>query len=220
MNEPPLDFERLYEHRHAGVPQERRQATWDVIAPWIWARMGSPRTVLDPAAGRCEFVNALPDDVKRWVVDIGDHAEWRDPAVTFVQGDIRDAELPAAHFDGIFVSNFLEHLPSQEAVTRFLQRMAVLAAPGGRITVMGPNFRYCAKSYFDFADHVVALTHHAVVEHLTVAGWDVVDVVPRFLPYSFGSRLPTGPALVRAYLRTPPGWRVLGKQFLVTAVAR
>ena len=87
--------------------------------------------------------------------------------------------------------------------------------PCGRIVVMGPNFRYCARNYFDFADHTLALTHVAVEEHLYAAGFDVVRVVPRFLPFSFGGRLPPSPALTRWYLRFPPAWRVLGRQFLL-----
>jgi hypothetical protein len=87
--------------------------------------------------------------------------------------------------------------------------------PGGVIAVLGPNFRYCAREYFDCADHTVALTHVAVEEHLYAAGFELRRVVPRFLPYSFRGRLPAAPRLVRAYLRMPIAWKVLGKQYLV-----
>ena len=107
------------------------------------------------------------------------------------------------HFDGVWVSNFLEHLPTQEAVASFLERMHSVVAPGGRIAVMGPNFRFCADEYFDCADHTLALTHVAIAEHLYAAGFEPVKVVPRYLPYSFRGRLPPSPALTRRYLRTP-----------------
>ena len=42
--------------------------------------------------------------------------------------------------------------------------------PGGRIAIMGPNFRYCAKNYFDCADHTVILSHIGVEEHVYAAG--------------------------------------------------
>jgi hypothetical protein len=87
-------------------------------------------------------------------------------------------------------------------------------APGGRIAIMGPNFRYCAKEYFDCADHTVILTHVGVEEHLYAAGFDVEAVEPRFLPYSFRGRLPASAALTRRYLGLPLAWRLLGKQFL------
>jgi hypothetical protein len=74
----------------------------------------------------------------------------------------------------------------------------------------------CPREYFDCADHVLALTHVAVAEHLHAAGFSVGAVVPRFLPYSFRGRLPASPVLTRAYLRHPVLWRLAGKQFLVT----
>ena len=66
--------------------------------------------------------------------------------------DIFEADLPERHFDGVFVSNFLEHLPTQEHVAGSSSAMRATMAPGGRIAIMGPNFRYCANEYFDMAD--------------------------------------------------------------------
>ena len=43
---------------------------------------------------------------------------------------------------------------------------------GGRIAIMGPNYRYCADEYWDCADHYVALTHVAIAEHLYAAGFE------------------------------------------------
>jgi hypothetical protein len=45
----------------------------------------------------------------------------------------------------------------------------------------------------------------------------VERVIPRFLPYTMKSSLPTAVLLIRAYLRMQFGWRFLGKQFLVVA---
>ena len=90
-------------------------------------------------------------------------------------------------------------------------------APGGVIAVMGPNFKYCAADYFDCADHVLALTHVAVQEQLYAAGFAISEVVPRFVPYSFRSRLPASRRMTRLYLRAPVLWRLQGKQFLVLA---
>ena len=42
--------------------------------------------------------------------------------------------------------------------------------PGGTLAVLGPNFRYCHREYFDCADHNLALTHVAVAEHLHAPG--------------------------------------------------
>ncbi len=212
-----MNYQRLYEYRFRDVDQRHRQAAWDEIAPFVFEQMGRPERVLDPAAGRCEFISAVPA-AERWAVDEVEYAEGGGRrATTFIVSEIMAAELPATYFDGVFVSNFLEHLPSQEAVSAFLEKMHRCMAPNGRIAVMGPNFRHCAKEYFDMADHTVVLTERAVGEHLYAAGFEVERIVPRFLPYSFAGRLPAAPALVRAYLQRPLAWRVFGKQFLVIA---
>jgi hypothetical protein len=115
----------------------------------------------------------------------------------------------------VWVSNFLEHLLTQEAVSEFLAKMHRVLAPGGSIAIMGPNFRYCSEEYFDCADHTLIFTHVAIEEHLYAAGFEPSKSVPRYLPYSFRGRLPPSPALTRRYLKTPLAWRLLGKQFLV-----
>jgi hypothetical protein len=209
-----IDYQRLYEYRFRDVDQASRQAVWHEIAAYIYRRMGAPARVLDPAAGRCEFINAIPA-AERWAVDTVDHQEFRHSDIKVIIDDILDAELPQAYFDGVFVSNFLEHLPSQDAIGAVLAKLHTSMEPGGTLAVLGPNFRYCAGEYFDCADHTLALTHVAVVEHLYAAGFEVTAVIPRFLPYSFRSRLPSSPALARNYLRVPTLWRVLGKQYLV-----
>ncbi|MGH9063646.1 MAG: class I SAM-dependent methyltransferase [Acidimicrobiales bacterium] len=212
-----MDYRRLYEYRFRHVDQAARQAVWDEIGTWLWDRMGRPSRVLDPAAGRGEFVNAVPAE-ERWVVDHVDYPERRlDPGVRVVVGDVLSVDLPVGHFDGVFVSNLLEHLASQEDVHRLLVRLRGALAPGGTLCVMGPNFRYCAGEYFDCADHTLALTHVSVAEHLYAAGFDRPEVTARFLPYSFRGRLPPSAVLVRRYLQSPWAWPLLGKQFLALA---
>lgn len=210
-----IDFERLYRFRHRGVDQSRRQLVWNEIGGYIDGLLGRPARVLDPAAGRGEFINAISAE-ERWVIDATDYSEADlPPGVKTIVGDALDVELPPGFFDAIFVSNLLEHFLTQDDVARFLVRMRAALAPNGRIAVMGPNFKYCPKEYFDCADHTLALTHVAVEEHLYAAGYELERVVPRFIPYSFRGILPPSPALTRWYLRMPLAWRVLGKQFLL-----
>jgi hypothetical protein len=209
-----INYARLYEYRLQGVDQASRQAVWSEIAAYVYHRMGAPSKVLDPGAGRCEFINSIPAP-ERWVVDMLDYGEFRDRGVKAVSGSILDVQLPIAHFDGVFVSNLLEHLPTQDTVGAVLARLRASMEPGGTLAVLGPNFRYCPGEYFDCADHTLALTHVAVAEHLHAAGFEISTVIPRFLPYSFRGLLPPSPLLTRTYLRVPALWRLLGKQFLV-----
>jgi SAM-dependent methyltransferase len=214
-----VNLQRLYEYRFRDVDQAARAAVWQEIAPRVWDLMGRPQRLLDPAAGLGEFINAAPAP-ERWAVDAIPHTEGTFAAgVTFVVSDVFEAELPAGHFDGVFVSNFLEHLPSQDHIARLLERLHAAMAPGGRIAILGPNYRHTAKVYWDFADHTIALTHLAVEEHLYAAGFEPQRTIERYLPYSFRTRLPASASLVRRYLGTPLAWRLLGKQFLLIARA-
>jgi hypothetical protein len=211
-----LDYERLYSWRFRDVNQADRQAVWQEIARYIHERMGMPSRVLDPAAGRGEFINAVPA-AERWGVDRVGHGAPATAGVKMIIADIMAAKLPAGYFEGVFVSNFLEHLPDQNAVATVLAKLRAAMTPGGRIAIMGPNFKYCAREYFDCADHSVPLSHVAVVEHLYAADLEVTEVSPKFLPYSFRGGLPASQLLTKAYLRAPFLWRLLGKQFLVLA---
>jgi len=211
-----IDYERLYEFRFRNVSQSSREAVGREIAAQIYGWPGLPRRVLDVAAGRGEFITAVPAE-ERWALDavdfLGDRAD-----VHSVIGDARTAELPKGHFDGVFVSNFLEHLYDADEIGAFLKRLRQTMSTGGKIAILGPNFRYCAKEYFDYADHAVALTHVSVEEHLYSAGFTIDRVLPRYLPYTFrDTRLPTAPWLVRGYLRMPLAWKLLGKQYFVLA---
>jgi hypothetical protein len=212
-----VNYRRLYQYRFRDVDQRRRTETWAALAPMLHVALGRPERVLDPAAGRCEFINAVPA-AERWGVDaVGYDEGVAGEGLRLIVSEIMAADLPASYFGGVFVSNFLEHLLSQEAVASFLEKMFECLAPEGRIAVMGPNFRYTARQYFDFADHTVILTERGVAEHLYAAGFTILRVHPRFVPYSFTGRLPSSAPLVRAYLRFPLAWRLLGKQFLVIA---
>jgi|SRR5215467_2321918 len=211
-----INYERMYAWRFRRVDQTSRQAVWREIARYIYGRMGAPTRVLDPAAGRGEFITTVPA-AERWGVDRVRQCAPSGSGVKMITEDIMSADLPGEYFDGVFVSNFLEHLPDQEAVATLLGKLYDALAPGGRIAIIGPNFKYCARAYFDCADHTVILSHVAVAEHLYAAGLEVTAVYPRFLPYSFRGQLPASPRLTSAYLHTPFLWRLLGKQFLVLA---
>lgn len=212
-----INYERLYDYRFRDVDGSAKAAVWSEIAGFVHERLGRPARVLDPAAGTCEFINAVPA-AERWAVDrVSFDGVQTAPGTKLVISDVMAAELPADYFDGAFVSNFLEHLTTPDAVADFLARMHGWMSPGGSIAILGPNYRYCSDVYWDCADHWLALTHVAIEEHLYAAGFAVRETHPRFLPYSFRGGLPASPRLTNLYLRTPAAWRVLGKQFLVIA---
>lgn len=219
-----LDLERIYQYRFDAVSPAMKAAVWHRIASWILRdavrlRVGQPvRTVLDPACGDGEFLNACSG---RGMIlsgcDLRSRSEQLSREVQFYQGAFQNARFENGH-DLIWISNLLEHLPSPEAVQDFLASCKSALGPGGIITIMGPNIKYCGADYWDFADHLLPLSHLTVLEHLVSAGLDLVAVHDRFLPYSFRSRLPTHPRLVQLYLDNSWAWPLLGKQFLIRAV--
>lgn len=205
----------MYTYRFKDVDLGGRLAVWSEITAYLHTRYHAPQRVLDPAAGLGEFIMSSPAP-DRWAVDMVDHGLAPETGLRIQVADIMEADLPPDYFDLIFVSNLLEHLANPDRIADLLMRLHSVLKPGGRLVVVGPNFRYCLKQYFDCADHILALTHIAVAEHLFAAGYEVESVEPKFLPYSFRSILPSSPVLTRWYLRFPILWKVLGKQFLVT----
>lgn len=212
----PMDYDALYRFRFRDIDQAKRVDVWKVISKFIYEKCDEPEVTLDGACGLGEFINSVPSH-ERWALDLGINGENLDSAINFQQTSFTAAELPVGYFDLIFLSNVLEHLQNQYEVNDLLVRAKTLLGPQGQLAIMGPNFKYCVKEYFDCADHFVPLTHISVSEHLAAAGYEIQSVIPRFLPYSFRSKLPAGPRLIGAYLRFPAVWRILGKQFLIIA---
>ena len=192
-----LDLERIYQYRFDGILPATKASVWRRIASWVIrdavrCRNGqSIRSVLDPACGDGEFLNACAG---RGLLLSGCDLRSRSPHLTsevyFQQVTFQRAVFEQGH-DLIWISNTLEHLPSPEAVQDFLAGCKSALSSDGVITIMGPNIKYCAADYWDFADHLLPLSHLTVLEHLASAGLDVIAVQGRFLPYSFRSRLPT-----------------------------
>lgn len=228
MHEPHVpsfteqDYSTLYKLRFSGLDPAVRLATWAEITAYLEREFfpaAQPKTVLDLGAGDGEFINHVSAAHQRIAVDMSDRIRAKiKPGVTAVVGTLDTALATGALArkpDVVFLSNFLEHLSSWAHVQHTLRQIFAAMNPGGKVIILGPNYRYVGPSYWDFADHVVPLTEQTIAEHGQWAGFEVHKCYPRFLPYTFKSRLPTHRLLVRAYLRFPLAWRLLGKQFLL-----
>ena len=212
-----MNYRRIYEYRFRNISDARKTAVWRNVARHVKTLMPRAEKILDPSAGQCEFVNHV-EAREVWAVDREEgFIRAARPGVKILTGDIFDIELPQAHFDGVFVSNFLEHLENAEQAAAFLRKMHEAMSPGGRLVVLGPNFKYCSDNYFDCSDHKLILSHPAVEELLYSEHFVIVKSYPRYLPYSFQSSLPAFSFLVRLYLKFPAVWRLFGKQFLIVA---
>jgi hypothetical protein len=52
---------------------------------------------------------------------------------------------------------------------------------------------------------------------LELSGFRVERNIPKFLPFTMADGRPASIAFVRAYLRLPVAWPILGRQFLLVA---
>lgn len=219
MDLEQLNLKDIYQSRFDGGEAERKDAIWRQLGRWIQRFVPPEGRVLDIACDRGDFIRNIQAS-ERWASDVRDVSEHLNGDVHFVRSDglQLDAVLPASYFDVAFMSNYLEHLPSMEAVVKQLEVAFRLVKPGGRVIVLQPNIRLVGGRYWDFVDHQVALTDRSLSEAATLAGLETERVIKRFLPYSTKSRLPQHPALVRGYLAFRPAWLILGKQSLYVGV--
>jgi SAM-dependent methyltransferase len=207
----------VYANRFA-AQETSREAIWVEIARHLQRYVPTDSAVLDIAADKGHFIRNIVAREK-WASDLRDTSSAMTPDVHFVQADglKLDESVPTDHFDRIFMSNYLEHLPNSDVVVEQLRVARRLLKVGGQVIVLQPNIRLVGGSYWDFIDHRTALTERSLAEGAAAAGLQVTRMIPRFLPYSTKGRLPQGSALVRAYLAFPLAWRLMGKQTLMIA---
>ncbi len=213
MQVAPLDA--IYGRRFDDTAEVAKRALWEEVVRYLQRYIDPDSVVLDLACDRGHFIRAVRAREK-WATDARDVSAHLGSDVNFVEGDglALGTLLPNEHFDAVFMSNYLEHLPSGEAVIEQFRVVRRLLRPGGRAIILQPNIRLVGGRYWDFIDHTVALTERSLAEAAELAGLRVDRTITRFLPYTTKSRLPQSRLLVRAYLAFPPAWALLGKQTL------
>lgn len=211
----PHNLKQIYDSRFSEGDASSKDAIWREVTAHLQRFVSPASAVLDVGCDRGDFIRNIRAREK-WATDLRDVSDHLPPDVRFVQADGLELldHLPADSFDVVFMSNYLEHLSSADAVIRQLEVARGLLRPGGRVVVLQPNIRLIGGRYWDFIDHCVALTERSLVEAAELAGLRSVRVITRFLPYTTKSRLPQHPLLVRAYLSVPLAWRLFGKQTL------
>ena len=117
------------------------------------------------------------------------------------------------------MSNYLEHLPSSEAVVRQLDQARQVLKPGGRLIVLQPNIRFVGGAYWDFLDHKVAAHGpQPGARRPRSSGFQVERMIPRFLPVHHQEPAAAAPAgWCAPTSASPPAWRLMGKQALMVA---
>lgn len=213
------NLDKLYQQRFPEDDLAQKNAIWKVLcADFFQKYVKESDTVVDIGAGYCEFINNIRAGQKIAVDLNPDVHRFAAAGVRVINEACTTlTAIPSGSVDVVFMSNFLEHLPDKAAVLATLRESCRILRTGGTSIILQPNIRYVPGAYWDFFDHHTPLTDRSLVEGLLLAGLTPQTVFPRFLPYSTKSRLPKASVLIRAYLRFPPAWRLLGKQALVIA---
>lgn len=207
----------LYRNRFPEADRNAKERIWQVLCQRFFQRyVQETDTVLDLACGFGEFIRFIRAH-RKIAVDINpDVASFLPPEVEFHLGEAQHMDfIPAVSIDVCFASNFFEHLPSKQALDRVLTEVHRVLRPGGLLVALQPNIKYTVKDYWDFYDHSLPLSHLSCAEAFAKAGFEVIKLVDRFLPFSTRSSLPQHPLLVRWYLVLRPVWWLFGRQFLI-----
>jgi len=212
------DLEEQYQRRFAAL-DSYRDSVWHILVRDFFQRyVDLSASVLDLGSGWGEFIRHI--HARRRIAmdlnpDVPSHVG--PPVETIVQDCSQPWQISDSSLDVVFTSNFLEHLPDKDALRRTLHEALRCLKNGGRIICLGPNIRFLHGAYWDFWDHFLPLSDRSVVEVLSLTGFAIERVEPRFLPYSMSQGFTPPLGFVALYIRLPFLWRVLGKQFLLVA---
>ena len=210
-----MKLDDLYTARFPEEDRKAKDAIWQVLCRHFFQRyVDHDDVVLDIGPGFGEFLRHIRCQ-RRIAVDIEKLGGRSFPAGTeeiVVSSNQLASKVAPESVDVVFCSNFFEHLPDKPTFLATLAQIKTVLRDGGRLLVLQPNIRFVGGAYWDFVDHHLPLTDRTLIEACESLGFEVIEVIPRFLPYTTRSRLPQSPWLVRLYLSFPPAWRLLGQQ--------
>jgi SAM-dependent methyltransferase len=210
------ELQRVYEARFEGRFDYRNKVWKVLIRDFFQKYIRQDDTVLDLGAGYGEFINHIACG-KKFAMDLNpDTATRVNASVQLLAQDCSEPwPLPDNSLDVIFTSNFFEHLPNIQALSRTLAEVHRCLKQGGILIAMGPNITYTGNAYWEVVDHQLALSDESFAQALVSKGFMVERRVARFLPFTMSEGLQYPTLFVAAYLRLPFAWRIFGKQFLV-----
>jgi hypothetical protein len=212
-------FESLYKIRfNAARELETKNRIWRILCKDFFQKyIPADSTIVDFAAGYCEFINNIAGK-RKIAVDLNTEAKnCAGDGVECLNENVAATSLATSLADFVFVSNFFEHVESKEEVLNVLREANRILKAGGSMIVLQPNIKYVGGAYWDFFDHKTPLTDKSLVEALKLSGFEPQIVIPRFLPYTTKSALPKTTIFISTYLKFPLLWRIFGKQTLIIA---
>jgi ubiquinone/menaquinone biosynthesis C-methylase UbiE len=196
---------------------KKRDLIWQVLCKDYFQKFIKPSdTVLDLAAGYCEFINNIKCKTKI-AVDLNPKTKkMANKNVKFYKA--LSTNLPkslTSKVNVVFTSNFFEHLDNKSELIDTLKEVNRVLKPGGKVMILQPNIRLVGAKYWDYVDHTLPLTEKTLYEALSLNGFGIAHKKVRFLPYTANSKTPALPILVRLYLKVPLAQFFMGKQTFV-----
>ncbi|NOT85679.1 MAG: class I SAM-dependent methyltransferase [Methylococcaceae bacterium] len=196
-----------------------REAVWQILCrDFFSSYINQSAILLDLGAGWGEFSRNIKAK-KKYAMDLNPDCGNRVYGYAeFLQQDCSTAwPLQDDSLDVVFTSNFLEHLPSKAAIDLTLQEAFRCLKKGGTMICLGPNIKYLPGTYWDYWDHYVPITDASMTEALSLQGFNVNEVVDRFLPYTMSDGSTPPLFALKIYLRMRVIWPLFGKQFFIVA---
>jgi ubiquinone/menaquinone biosynthesis C-methylase UbiE len=203
-------------HATRFTPDPRRRVLWQALVTCVFQKQIPPDgVVLELGAGYGEFINSVKAR-RRLAVDV-----WPG-MLSHLDAGVEGLVTRVTQLDGVadgsvdyvFSSNCFEHV-SQTELVDCLAQLRRKMKPGAILTIVQPNFKYCAREYFDDYTHVSIYTDKGLSDLLAANGFKIVRCVPRFMPFTLKGSLPVHPLLIRLYLMSP--FKPLAKQMLISA---
>jgi ubiquinone/menaquinone biosynthesis C-methylase UbiE len=198
---------------------EQRDILWKILCKDFFQKfINQEDTVLDLAAGYCEFINNI-EAKNKIAVDLNPQTKKMANKGIKVY-EALSTKLPkelTSKVDKVFTSNFFEHLDSKDELMATLQEVNRVLKVGGEIMVLQPNIKLVGGEYWDFVDHTLPVTEKSLAEALELNGFKLTYQKTRFLPYTASAGKPIVPLFVKLYLRLPIAHYFMGKQTFMVA---
>ncbi|MBI4919689.1 class I SAM-dependent methyltransferase [Candidatus Azambacteria bacterium] len=207
---PEKLYDKYFETRFPNYPYRDRM--FRPIVEYVQRYVPKDSIILDLGAGYCNFINHITAKEKH-AADISNIIEkYADKnVICHVKNCANLDDIPNEKFDVVFESNLLEHLET-DALEKTIKEIYRILKPGGTFIGLQPNFQYAYRSYFDDYTHRQILSHYSFQDILENYGFKMEKIYKKFLPFSFKTKLPRIPFLVKVYLRSP--WKPRAGQML------
>jgi hypothetical protein len=126
-------LEAIYDHRVTHEKATAKDRLCREITRYLQRFVPEDGAALDIACDRGDFIRNIRA-WKKWASDLRDVSWYLGEGIRFMAGDglTLEQNLPHGHFDVVFMSNYLEHLPEHILIIQQLIVARLLARPVAR----------------------------------------------------------------------------------------